>query len=186
MMLQLLFKHRMPVFPLAMTYGFSVQLSRFRILEILISPMLLVSGRVRCCTSNKFSHSPYDPYCIRKGVRTFFKNPYKRNPYPIIINGILEPFTSQGVNRTIISSLNVISTVRGRSGGCILVPFFCIYLLFIVCYLCRNRYCLPDMNIFINAKQKQSQNGNLNCLALVIQKVDNAIHRIDHYPADKH
>ena len=42
--------------------------------------------------------------------------------------------------------------------------FFCIYLLLLYFYFCRNRYCLPDVNIFINAKDKQNQNGSQNYL----------------------
>ena len=46
-------------------------------------------------------------------------------------------------------------------------PFWLFFFLFsclLYFYFCWNRYCLPEVNIFINAKHKQSQNGSLNYL----------------------
>ena len=50
----------------------------------------------------------------------------------------------------------------------LLIPFVSFFFLFICVilyfYFCRNGYCLRDVNIFVNAKHKQSQNGSLNYL----------------------
>ena len=56
---------------------------------------------------------------------------------------------------------------RGRLATPILAPFCFLYefICFLLhFYICWNRYCLRDVNIFINAKHNQSQNGSLNYL----------------------
>lgn len=53
----------MPTFMPEMEKGFSVQFLRFSVLETFIWPIFLVADGVRYCTSYKFSHNPWEPYC---------------------------------------------------------------------------------------------------------------------------